>query len=148
MKRILVALLLILPQAERGPADRLHDTTASISKGATTAERRAAIANDLKSIGVDFRVEEFVQGTRSGANIAATIPGKSGSKVLLLGAHYDRVARGQGAIDNAASCAVLLELARRLKASPLAKTTVSIVFFDLEEAGLIGSRAYFQTLDT
>src|SRR5207249_2338463 len=134
-------------QTSPGPSGRLHDNTAAIAKGATTAERRSAITSALQSIGMEFHTENFVQGTRSGVNIVAAIPGKPGSKILLLGAHYDRVARGQGAIDNAASCAVLLELIGRLKSKPLTNSTISVVFFDLEEVGLVGSRAYFQTLE-
>jgi len=144
MKRLVLAALLVLIQTPRTPADQLRETTAAIAAGATTADRRAAITDRLKAAGVDFHVEEFVSGTRSGANIVATLPGKPESRTLLLGAHYDRVARGRGAVDNAASCAVLLELIGRLKSKPVA-STVRVVFFDLEELGLVGSRSYFQT---
>lgn len=144
MIRIFLAAFLVLVQVPRTPADQLRETTASIAAGATTADRRTAITDRLKAAGVDFHVEEFVSGTRSGANIVATLPGKTESRTLLLGAHYDRVARGRGAVDNAASCAVLLELVERLKSRPVA-TTVTVVFFDLEELGLLGSRSYFQT---
>jgi Iap family predicted aminopeptidase len=145
MKRIVLTALLLLLQAPRTPADHLRETTAAI---AAAADRRAAITERLKAAGVDFYTEGFVSGTRSvfttGANVVATLPGKSGTRTLLLGAHYDRVAKGHGAVDNAASCAVLLELIERLKSKPLANT-VTVVFFDLEELGLLGSRSYFQT---
>ena len=144
MKRIVLTVLLILFQVPRTPADQLRQTTAAIAAGDTTADRRAAITDRLKVAGVDFHVEDFVSGTRSGANIVATLPGKPGTRTLLLGAHYDRVAKGHGAVDNAASCAVLLALIERLKSQPAANT-VTVVFFDLEELGLLGSRSYFQT---
>jgi len=144
MKRIILASLLVFLQVPRSPADQLRDVATAITAGATTAERRAAITDRLKAAGVDFHVEEFVSGTRSGTNIVATLPGKPDSGGLLLGAHYDRVARGRGAVDNAASCAVLLDLIGRLKSKPLA-VKVTVVFFDLEELGLVGSRSYFQT---
>jgi len=144
MKRIVVTVLLILFQVPRTPADQLRQTTAAIAAGDTSANRRAAITDRLKVAGVDFHVEDFVSGTRSGANIVATLPGKPGTRTLLLGAHYDRVAKGHGAVDNAASCAVLLALIERLKPQPAANT-VTVVFFDLEELGLLGSRSYFQT---
>jgi Zn-dependent M28 family amino/carboxypeptidase len=144
MKRIVLTVLLILFQVPRTPADQLRQTTAAIAAGDTTADRRAAITDRLKVAGVDFHVEEFVSGTRSGANIVATLQGKPGTRTLLLGAHYDRVAKGHGAVDNAASCAVLLALMEKLKSIPLANT-VTVVFFDLEELGLLGSRSYFQT---
>lgn len=144
MKRVFLTALLILLQAPRPTADRIRQTTAAIAAGETTADRRAAIADRLKGLGVDFHVEDFVSGTRMGANIVASLPGKTGSRTLLLGAHYDRVAKGHGAVDNAASCAVLLELIEKLKSNP-SSNTVTFVFFDLEELGLLGSRSYFQT---
>ena len=143
MKPILFAALLLVLQTSSEPADNLRSATASIAAGANTLERRTAIAERLKSAGVDFRIEEFVSGARSGANIVVTLPGKPEFRTLLLGAHYDRVARGQGAVDNAASCAVLLELIGRLK-STLLNSSVTVVFFDLEEAGLLGSTSYLQ----
>jgi aminopeptidase S len=146
MSRILLTALLIFFQISGEPAVRLRETTAGIAAGTSTTERGAAITDHLKSAGVTFHVEEFRDGTRSGTNIVATIPAKAASRTLLLGAHYDRVARGRGAVDNAASCAVLVELIERLKSKPLSNTTMTIVFFDLEEIGLVGSRSYFQTL--
>src|SRR5882672_12666544 len=103
MKRIILASLLVLVQVPRSPAEQLRETAAAIAAGATTAERRTAITDRLKAAGVEFHVEEFTSGTRSGANVVATLPGKPRSRTLLLGAHYDRVARGRGAVDNAAS---------------------------------------------
>jgi Zn-dependent M28 family amino/carboxypeptidase len=144
MKRLVLTALLLLFQVPRTPADQLRQTTAAIAAGDTTADRRAAITERLKAAGVDFHVENFVSGTRTGNNIVATLPGKPGTRTLLLGAHYDRVAKGHGAVDNAASCAVLLALMDALKSKPLA-STVTVVFFDLEELGLLGSRSYFQT---
>jgi Zn-dependent M28 family amino/carboxypeptidase len=144
MNRIVLTALLILFQTPRTPADQLRQATAAIAAGETTADRRAAITDRIKASGVDFHVEDFVSGTRTGSNIVASIPGKIGSRSLLLGAHYDRVARGHGAVDNAASCAVLLELMEKLKSNP-PSNMVTFVFFDLEELGLLGSRSFFQT---
>jgi aminopeptidase S len=144
MKRIVLTALLILIQTPRTPADQLRQTTAAIAAGETTADRRDAITDRLKAFSVDYHVEDFVSGTRMGSNIVASIPGKTGSRTLLMGAHYDRVARGHGVVDNAASCAVLLQLMEKLKSNP-PSSTVAFVFFDLEELGLLGSRSYFQT---
>ena len=146
MKRFVLTVVLVLLQVPRTPADQLRQTTAAIAAGDTTADRRTAITDRLKAAGVDFHLEDFVSGTRSGVNIVATLPGKTqtGNRPLLLGAHYDRVAKGHGAVDNAASCAVLLELIEKLKSNSLANP-VTVVFFDLEEFGLLGSRSYFQT---
>lgn len=70
------------------------------------------------------------------------IPGE----VLIVGAHFDAVVGAPGADDNGTGVAALLELARVLKDRPL-KRTVRLVFFNLEEVGLIGSRAHAAALE-
>lgn len=60
---------------------------------------------------------------------------------ILIGAHYDAVPGTPGADDNATGVAVLLELARAFAAEP-AKHPLQLVAFDLEEMGMVGSRAY------
>jgi aminopeptidase YwaD len=62
-------------------------------------------------------------------------------EVIVIGAHFDAVPRTPGADDNGTGTAALVELARVLKDQPL-KRTVRLIFFNLEEAGLIGSRHY------
>jgi hypothetical protein len=55
--------------------------------------------------------------------------------------------RSPGAIDDGASCALLLELGSRFKLQPLAHTEVRLVFFSGEEIGIEGARAFVKTLD-
>ncbi|MEX2372362.1 MAG: M28 family metallopeptidase, partial [Dehalococcoidia bacterium] len=57
--------------------------------------------------------------------------------VAYLGAHYDSVAAGPGANDNASGTAVLLELARVHRTEGLCA-----IAFGAEEVGLFGSRDY------
>lgn len=56
------------------------------------------------------------------------------------------MAPSQGAIDNGAACAILLDLAGRLGRGEisLARTRVAIALFGGEEVGMQGSRAYVQ----
>jgi Zn-dependent M28 family amino/carboxypeptidase len=122
---------------------RLQQPLAEIAAAAGSVERREAITARLKTAGIDFRLQEFVDARmRTGANIVAGIAGKT-SRTILVGAHYDRVAQGQGVVDNGSSCAVLLDLLATFKSRPLANLGVTGVFFDLEEVGLSGSQAYF-----
>jgi Peptidase family M28 len=65
--------------------------------------------------------------------------GPSG-KALLFMAHYDTVHGAPGAIDDGASVAVLVELARELHAHPPAQP-VMIAFTADEEGGLVGAEA-------
>ena len=102
----------------------------------------------------------FVSDEVKGHNIGAFIRGSDPDfykEFVVVGAHYDHLGRSPrfaldpellssvhpGADDNASGTAALLELARRLAASPPARS-VLIVHFDAEEWGLIGSRAFVQ----
>jgi hypothetical protein len=73
-------------------------------------------------------------------NIVATAGAVEAAPSLLLGAHYDTVPGSPGADDNASAVAVCLECARLLKANATGSTT--IVLFNREEDGLLGSREF------
>jgi len=64
---------------------------------------------------------------------------------LLIGAHYDTVTGSPGADDNASGLVVLLEVASRLRARPLARP-VWLVAFCLEEQDRLGSQAFASRL--
>jgi aminopeptidase S len=125
-------------------ADALQRQVEAIAEAGDIEGRRATIVARLESIGLQPQLEWFdpPQGraNRRGANVVADLPG-DGSNVLLLGAHYDEVGGGQGVIDNGAGVAAVLELAERLTRVPLRNYRVRVALFDLEEAGLLGSRA-------
>jgi hypothetical protein len=59
---------------------------------------------------------------------------------IIVGAHYDKVPDGCGAIDNWSGIVTMAHLYRSLKDVPL-KKTILFVAFGKEEKGLIGSRA-------
>jgi aminopeptidase S len=143
--RIALTIWLIISTSAAAAAQHAADfmeQTAAIAKGQDSEARRRAITDSLEAAGIEYHLEGFSFTTFSGTNIIVDIPSKDASKVLLLGAHYDRVSVGQGAVDNAASCAVLLEILKKFKGSPLHNFSIQAVFFDLEEGGLVGSQAY------
>ncbi|MBD2080134.1 M28 family peptidase [Leptolyngbya sp. FACHB-17] len=82
--------------------------------------------------------------TITGRNVIARLPGVTQPR-LLLGGHYDSVSGSPGANDNASGTAVVLETARRLANTPLARE-VWFVAFDGEEDGLQGSRAFVNSV--
>ena len=133
--------------ADQDAAARVLTTVTAIAAGDDSAGRRAAIVAALRTLGIEPVLEAFGSGARAGVNVVVTLPGAEAraadARVILVGAHYDRVAVGRGAVDNGASCAALIELIRTIKASPLARATLKFVFFDREETGLDGSRAHF-----
>jgi hypothetical protein len=67
-------------------------------------------------------------------------PASAGDKAMLFMAHYDSVHDSPGAVDNAASVAVLLELARNLAHEPPPRPVI-IAFTAAEEIRLAGARA-------
>ncbi len=78
--------------------------------------------------------------TRHSRNIVAVKPGVSG-KQIVVGAHYDSVAPGRGAFDNASGVALMMQLADALRDEPTPYTLV-FVAFGAEEEGLRGSAHY------
>ena len=123
-------------------AARVTASLTAITSADNNDARRDAIVAQLRALGVDPVLEPFGEGRTAGSNILVTRP-QTGGKTLVVGAHLDRVNVGRGAVDNAGSCVALIELVASLKAKPLARTNVQIAFFDREENGLLGSRAFF-----
>lgn len=99
---------------------------------------RIYITNQLRKFGWQPKLEKFA----GGVNIFAQRPGTNqAAGAILVGAHYDTVFGSPGADDNATGVAVLLETARLLGSQPTPKT-LQLAFFDKEEAGLLGSKAF------
>lgn len=83
---------------------------------------------------------------KTGNNVIGVLRGAS-DDTIVLGGHYDTVPAGPGADDNGSGTATLLELARVIgqRKTPPQHTLVFIAF-DAEELGLLGSRAYVNSL--
>jgi hypothetical protein len=107
----------------------------------TPAERsrtRSYITSELKQLGWKPKLEKFTDGI----NILAERQGTNKQAgAILVAAHYDTVYISPGADDNASGVAVVLEIARLLGSYPTSRT-LQLAFFDREEAGLIGSKAF------
>ena len=75
-------------------------------------------------------------------NVENIIVRKQGAsqEMIVIGAHYDKVAKGCGALDNWTGIVTLAHLYKSLRDAPLTKSIV-FVAFGKEETGLIGSRA-------
>ncbi|MDZ8051736.1 MAG: M20/M25/M40 family metallo-hydrolase [Aulosira sp. ZfuVER01] len=107
----------------------------------TNAERsrtRTYITTELRKLGWTPKLEKFSKGVNIFAERQGTHK-KAGA--ILVAAHYDTVADSPGADDNASGVAVMLEVARILGSRPTART-LQLAFFDQEEAGLLGSKAF------
>jgi hypothetical protein len=84
------------------------------------------------------------QAFKTGVNLIAQRPDADpNAGKILVGAHYDSIEGSPGADDNASGVAAALEVATLLGQRSSART-LQIVFFDQEEAGLVGSSAYVE----
>ncbi|HEY0660618.1 MAG TPA: M28 family metallopeptidase [Lysobacter sp.] len=119
----------------------LADVSA-IADADATGGRRVAIQRRLNALGIAWRSSPFEIAKEQGVNILADVAGADDAPLLLIGAHSDQVQEGEGATDNASGSATVLALAQRLKERPLANHRVAIAFWDLEEKGLLGAKAY------
>jgi alkaline phosphatase isozyme conversion protein len=109
---------------------------------------REFVFDSFQRYGYFPRLQEFIARGKDGrvhsGNIIAVKEGDS-AKQLIVGAHYDSAAVGQGYADNATGIGLLLETAARLKRQPTPYTIV-FVAFGAEEQGDVGSRYYVSRL--
>lgn len=131
--------------AAKATAGNWKQQVSAISAGDDTAARAAAITSRLDVLGIPWHSEVFSIDGKTGNNLIADLGGKADAPLLLIGAHYDRVKVGRGATDNASGSATVLALAETLRAKPLQNHRVQLAFWDLEEAGLLGSKAWVTT---
>lgn len=147
------------PQAgEVSPKDfsaarALHDVEAIAERphpigSADHARVRDYIVERLRSLGIKAELQEttgvFAKDRAAGrvANILGRIKGTANTRAVMLCAHYDSVAAGPGAGDDAAAVASLLETLRALQARPALRNDVIVLITDGEEAGLLGAAAF------
>jgi acetylornithine deacetylase/succinyl-diaminopimelate desuccinylase-like protein len=107
-------------------------------------EARNYLADVWKRLGMEPRRQGY--GTE-GENIFTILAcGKASAEAVVLGAHYDSVRNSPGANDNASGVAAVAGVARELVRVKKRSRDIIFVFFDEEERGLRGSRAFAQML--
>jgi len=147
------ALLMLLQAASAAApqATALVEDARRLTVAATNEARFEALTAMLRSRGLTFTVEPFTiekpvgrEPRTEGRNVVVTLG--EGPQDVVIGAHYDAVrlpdgSLSRGAVDNAASSVMLIGLAETLRAEPL-PLRIRVVWFDMEEIGLIGSAQY------
>lgn len=109
---------------------------------ATMAKARATLVTELETMGYAVELQEY---SASGTNVLGFKNGTTKSdEWIVLSAHYDTTeSTVYGAWDDGAGTAMLLALAKSLSNATLERTLV-IAFFDEEEQGLLGSKAFVE----
>lgn len=139
----------------RAPDGRLHgegngfhvgDTPPlpAIEMGQEDYRRLARLAKvGPVSLEIDSKVR-FVDGDTRANNVLADIPGRDPKAgYVMAGAHLDSWVAGDGAADNGAGSAVVMEAARLLSSMNVhPKRTIRFALWAGEEEGLLGSYAY------
>ena len=114
----------------------------------TSLENRQEVRNYLsdvfKRIGLEPRRQAY--GVDS-ENIFTILPcGRPSAETVVFGAHYDSARNSPGANDNATGVAAVAAVAQQLRFVKSRSRDFMFVFFDEEERGLRGSRAFAQML--
>jgi hypothetical protein len=116
------------------------DVEARLAEYAGTNRERG---DTLKRLFVDAGCGEHLSEQRMRSrppNLICVLPGSS-DRVIIVGAHFDKVSAGDGVADNWTGASLLPSLYQAIKIEPRQHTYVFIGFTD-EELGLIGSRFY------
>jgi Zn-dependent M28 family amino/carboxypeptidase len=122
----------------------------------SNAVRLEALQELLRRRGLQFTLQPFRNESRQrdsreqGHNVVLESLGPDRPQIIV-GAHLDVVSldggrRSPGMVDNASGVIVLTRVAESLKTYQL-RHRIQIVFFDMEEAGLQGSKHFASSLD-
>ena len=147
-------LLAVVATLQAAPAvNPMRAAVEQLTTAASNEARFDAVTTLLRARNIPFTVDRFTidkqigqEPRTEGRNIVATFG--SGGNPIVVGAHYDatRLPDGmlsRGATDNAGSSVILIEIAESLRAQAPAGR-VTLVWFDMEELGLIGSQKYVE----
>jgi len=91
-----------------------------------------------------MQINSFQQKYGTGTNIIVPSTKK---RFIGVASHFDTVYQTPGANDNCSAIVVCMALLKKLKESPLSNIGLQVFFFDEEEVGLVGSRAYVKKYD-
>ncbi|AUS08904.1 DUF4910 domain-containing protein [Laceyella sacchari] len=119
------------------PAIGLSDVDGKQLQELIAAGKRVSVTMKVKTEILDTYSQNVI-GTLKASKKAST------KKTLILGAHYDGVDT-PAANDNASGTSTMLEVARALSHKKL-NMNVKFIAFGAEEAGLVGSEYYVQSL--
>ena len=137
---ILTLVLYVVSFGQAAPAKvDLADITSEMQMHVCKNDERLDAAKSLfKRMGAadaDLKVEDFGKVQ----NLTVTKKGKT-DETVIIGAHYDKVSKGCGAIDNWTGLVIVANLYGTLKNYQTNKTYIFVAFGN-EEGGLVGSNA-------
>jgi Zn-dependent M28 family amino/carboxypeptidase len=99
-----------------------------------------------------YLLQSYVYAEEEGQNVIVDVVHQDRPETVLLVAHYDRFFQSPAANDDASACAIMIDVAEKLRGASLNRN-VRMVFFDDEEPTInwrypIGSRHYVEDFGT
>lgn len=141
---LLVSLSIFNAQAQTSVTSKQDDIEDDLKLvPCKSAERLEAVKKLFLKMGAkesDVSSSKFEKGE----NLLIKIKGKT-DETVVVGAHYDKVEAGCGAIDNWTGIVILAHLYKTLSQYEVDKSYI-FVAFDKEEDGLLGSKALIKTI--
>jgi hypothetical protein len=109
-----------------------------------SADKLHALLESKKRVRMKLTLQATWHEEADSANVVGEVPGaEEPDRVVLLGAHLDSWDVGQGAVDDGAGCAIVLEAARLVAAlGRTPRRTIRVVLFAAEEIGVSGGDGY------
>jgi carboxypeptidase Q len=134
--------IFVPPAGSREMSDPLPPPSVALAR--ENYNRIARLLEKNIPVRLEMEIETELYNDVPGVNVVANLPGGARKdEIVMIGAHLDSWQPGTGATDNAAGCAVMMEVVRILTALRLKMDrTVRIALWDAEEQGLIGSSEY------
>lgn len=165
---ITIISFIVAPHAARaGGAPRLQERPAAAQTGGqarkATFSTPEQMQEDIKAVPCKSNAERlegvkalFMKMGATASDISVeklnkvenVVVRKQGSspELVVIGAHYDKVSHGCGAVDNWTGIVAIAHIYRTIRDVPL-KKSVLFVAFGREEEGLIGSREMVRAID-
>src|SRR5258708_33999426 len=111
------------------------------------AERALRLLRAGKSLDLRAQIDVESGGPYDGQNVVGEIRGaEKPEEIVLLGAHLDSWDLGTGALDNGCNAALVIDVARQIRALGLRpRRTLRFVLWNGEEQGMLGSWGYTKT---
>lgn len=129
--------------AERLPTDEEMRSEMALSP-LTNPDREKAVVDLFMEAGAKREEIALQDAGRGRHNIIVVKKGRT-DKVIVVGAHHDKVEEGAGTIDNWSGTTMMINLYQEVREIDTEHTYVFIAF-SREEEGLIGSQFYLDSL--
>ena len=138
-------LAVISGETEIRPGIKLANRFAPEAKQAA----RDYLTTILKRFGLEAKTQPY--GTNGGVNLYVVLPATSAAAsgatdAIVFGAHYDSVRVAPGANDDGSGVVAVVAVAQAMTQITPRSRDIVFAFFDEEERGLLGSKAFAQML--